>query len=165
VGHDSTISGNYFKPTSVQSALALGTGGAASATNLSITGNTFIKTDNTAEVQNYAIVAVVNGVGYTGAETPSTMIVGNTFTGRAMQFPTLLATWSKNTFDGVLGADSFAMATTAQLAAVGDAINTVGKYMGKPVYNTTTGRFVFSTGPAAADAWDDAQGTAAHNPV
>jgi hypothetical protein len=110
------------------------------------------------------IIAVVNGVGYTGAETPSTVIVGNTFTGRAFPFPAFMATMSKNTFDGVLGADSHEMATTAQLNAKTSAINTVGKTTGKAVYNTTTGRFVYSTGTTDVSVWNDAVGTAAHTP-
>lgn len=56
-------------------------------------------------------------------------------------------------------------ATTAQLADVAATINTVGKYTGKMVYNTTTGIPVFADGAAAADVWAEADGTNEHSPV
>jgi hypothetical protein len=56
-------------------------------------------------------------------------------------------------------------ATTAQLAAVGSTVNTVGKYTGKQVYNTTTGILVLADGPAAADKWAESDGSDEHTPV
>lgn len=56
--------------------------------------------------------------------------------------------------------------TTAALAAVGNAINTSGKYAGKLVFNTTTGILVVANGALAADTWKNAgTGVVAHTPV
>lgn len=55
--------------------------------------------------------------------------------------------------------------TTAALEAVGNAINTTGKYTGKLVWNTTTGLPLWADGPAAADTWSLATGVATHSPV
>jgi hypothetical protein len=56
-------------------------------------------------------------------------------------------------------------ATTAQLAAIGDAINTANKVIGRRVYNTTTNKPVYATGTAAGSVWNDAVGVLAHTPV
>ncbi len=57
------------------------------------------------------------------------------------------------------------LATTAALAAVGDAINTAaGKVQGSMVYNTDTDNPVYAAGNAAADIWVDGAGATAHSP-
>lgn len=55
--------------------------------------------------------------------------------------------------------------TTAALEAVGNAINTTGKYAGKMVWNATTGLPLWADGGAAADTWSISDGTATHTPV
>jgi len=55
--------------------------------------------------------------------------------------------------------------TTAALAAIANAINTAGKYVGKTVYNTTTKKLVTADAATAAGVWVDATGTTAHTPV
>lgn len=55
--------------------------------------------------------------------------------------------------------------TTAALAAVANAINTTGKYVGKVVWNLTTGKMVRAFGSAAADVWLDEGGQTAHTPI
>jgi len=45
-------------------------------------------------------------------------------------------------------------ATTAELADVGDAINTTNKSAGKIVWNSDTSTLVYAVGAAAADAWN-----------
>lgn len=66
-----------------------------------------------------------------------------------------------------LGFEFFAPSTTtsAALEAVGNAINTTGKYTGKLVWNTTTGLPLWADGPAAADTWSLATGVATHSPI
>ena len=60
----------------------------------------------------------------------------------------------------------FVTATTAELTAVGNAINTAAaKVQGYQVYNTTTDAPVWAAGAADADVWNDATGTLAHTPV
>ena len=55
--------------------------------------------------------------------------------------------------------------TTTELEDVGDAINTTGKYVGKPVFNTTTGVLLVADTAAAAGTWSTAAGAATHSPV
>lgn len=55
--------------------------------------------------------------------------------------------------------------TTAALAAVGNAINTTGKFAGKQVWNTTTTKPVYAVDGTAAGVWKDATGATAHTPV
>jgi len=56
-------------------------------------------------------------------------------------------------------------ATTTELAAIGNAINILGKYTGKQVFNTTTGVTVFASGSGSSSVWNNADGTTAHTPV
>jgi len=166
VGHDTAVTGNYFINANTHSILDLGDGTASSANNITVTGNVFVKTDATAEAQNYAILAVQNSVGYTQAATLSTIIVGNTFTGRAM--PSIgAATMSKNTFDNVLGMDTniYITATTTQLVDKTNDINTINKFISRAVWNSITNKFVYATGTANTSVWNDAVGALAHTPV
>lgn len=56
-------------------------------------------------------------------------------------------------------------ATTAELAAIGNAVNTTGKVAGRMVFNTTTNKPVWAVGANANSVWNDATGTLAHTPV
>ena len=58
-----------------------------------------------------------------------------------------------------------ASATTAALAAVGNAINTSSKSVGRMVFNTTTSKPVWAAGADANSVWVDATGATAHTPV
>jgi hypothetical protein len=65
-----------------------------------------------------------------------------------------------------VGAALVTVSTTAALAENTDAINTEGKYEGKPVFNTTTNILVIATGAAAGDVWANAgTGVTAHTPA
>lgn len=55
-------------------------------------------------------------------------------------------------------------ATTAQLIDAASDINGEGKQEGKQVFNTTTNKPVYATGPATTDTWVDATGATAHTP-
>lgn len=57
------------------------------------------------------------------------------------------------------------VSTTAALAAIANAVNTVGKYQGKRVWNSTTSKPVYANAGTAAGTWLDATGTLAHTPV
>lgn len=57
------------------------------------------------------------------------------------------------------------VATTAELNAIGNAVNTAGKHAGRQVFNTTTSRPVYATGSTAASTWVDATGAVAHTPA
>ena len=58
-----------------------------------------------------------------------------------------------------------ATSTTAALEAVGNAINTTGKYVGKMVFNTTTTKPVWAVGATAGSVWADHAGVTSHSPV
>lgn len=54
--------------------------------------------------------------------------------------------------------------TTTQLEDISAQVN-LEKVEGKQVWNTTTGRPVWASGPLAADVWVDHAGTTVHTPV
>ena len=56
-------------------------------------------------------------------------------------------------------------ATTTELADVADAINVTNKYIGKRVYNTTTGIVVYADAASAAGTWSEADGSVEHSPA
>lgn len=65
-----------------------------------------------------------------------------------------------------VGASLTTVSTTAALAAIGNAINTTGKYQGKPVFNSTTNILVCAVGAAAGSVWANAgTGVTAHTPI
>ena len=55
--------------------------------------------------------------------------------------------------------------TILALEAVGNAINTTGKYTGKMVVVLATGLILTATGAAAADVWNGSDGTTTATPV
>ena len=55
--------------------------------------------------------------------------------------------------------------TVANLEAVGNAINTTGKYTGKMVVILSSGLIFTATGAAAADVWRASDGTTVATPV
>jgi len=55
--------------------------------------------------------------------------------------------------------------TTAQLAAIGDAINTANKRAGKMVFDTTLGQPVWADGATAGSTWSLSTGVVAHTPA
>jgi len=96
---NASITGNVFRQTTNHPCIDLGNG--TTATNITVTGNTFIKTNAASEGQNYAITSVLSGVDYTNAATPSCIISNNTFQGRAL--PIIGgATMMNNTFDSAI---------------------------------------------------------------
>ncbi|MEE8598837.1 MAG: hypothetical protein V3S69_04900 [Dehalococcoidales bacterium] len=56
-------------------------------------------------------------------------------------------------------------ATTAELVAIGDPINTGSKWAGKRVWNTTTNRAVYAHGSTAGSVWGDGFGVTLHTPA
>ena len=57
------------------------------------------------------------------------------------------------------------VASTAQFTAIGDRINTINKYAGKPVWSASLSRPLYASGGAASAPWVYADGTTAHTPV
>ena len=59
----------------------------------------------------------------------------------------------------------FPVRTTAQLAAVGDAINTKEKFAGRMVFDSTKGQPVWADGATAASTWSLSKGIVASTPI
>lgn len=116
-GNNSSVTGNYFSQAANHPCLNLGNG--TTATNITVTGNTFIKTNSASEAQNYAIIAEVTGSSFTGAATESVLINNNTFQGRAL---TSLADakFGLNSFGGV--ARQGALKLVENLTVEGDVL-------------------------------------------
>lgn len=117
VRKDASVVGNHFLQTGAHACVNMGDG--TTATNITIVGNTFVKTDASSGDQNYAILAAKDGVNFTSAATASCLIANNTFQGRALS-TVHTATMSRNTFDGVLQTAVFNEAVTL----AGSATNT-----------------------------------------
>ena len=98
VQNNASITGNWFYNDGNNSVISLGDG--TTATNIIVSGNTFIKTAATSLAYNYAIIAPLTGTDYVSAATPSCIISTNTFQGRAL---TSIGTASivSNSFNGV----------------------------------------------------------------
>lgn len=60
---------------------------------------------------------------------------------------------------------ALATSTAANLAAIGNAINTTGKYTGKMVVDLSTGLIFTATGATAGDVWRASDGTTTATPV
>lgn len=54
--------------------------------------------------------------------------------------------------------------TAADLADVGNVINTMDKYLGKMVWDSTNNKPVWAKGIAAADVWIDGTGSTVYSP-
>ena len=73
---------------------------------------------------------------------------------------------AKTKVKAAVGAALTTVSTTAALAAIGNAINTTGKYKGKMVFNETTGIVVVAADANANSVWKNAgTGATAHTPV
>lgn len=58
------------------------------------------------------------------------------------------------------------VSTTTALVAIGNAINTTGKFKGKQVFNETTGILVIAADSTAGAVWKNAgTGATAHTPA
>lgn len=69
-------------------------------------------------------------------------------------------TWTASTYVGQ------ATSGTAALAAIGNAINTADKYLGKTVFNTNTAKLLVALGSTAGSVWANAAtGATEHTPV
>lgn len=55
--------------------------------------------------------------------------------------------------------------TTAQLVAIADEINTVDKYTGRRVWDSTLGQPVWADGPLAGDTWSLSTGVVSTTPA
>ena len=66
--------------------------------------------------------------------------------------------------DATAGYIQLRTATSAEIAAVANAVNTAGKAAGTIVFDTTLSTLKIATGALAADTWVNADGTTAVTP-
>lgn len=66
--------------------------------------------------------------------------------------------------DGGYDFEPTILLTTTNIASAAHAINAAGKYQGKQIFNVTTGKPLWASGPVATDPWKDATATTAHTP-
>ena len=67
--------------------------------------------------------------------------------------------------DATAGYIQLRTATSVQIAAVANAVNTAGKAAGTIVFDTTLGTLKIATGALADSTWVDADGTTAITPA
>ena len=67
--------------------------------------------------------------------------------------------------DATAGYIQLRTATSLQIAAIANAVNTVGKAAGTIVFDTTLGTLKIATGALAASTWVNADGTTAITPA
>ena len=67
--------------------------------------------------------------------------------------------------DATAGYIQLRTATSAEIAAVANAVNTTGKAAGTIVFDTTLSTLKIATGALAADTWVNADGTTAVTPA
>jgi len=101
-------------------------------------------------VANGAVLTSLNNTMTKSNDTPFGVISGT-----HMVLPS-------NVINGVIHG---AAATTAQLTSLTAEINTIGKYAGKQVKNTTTNLLLTAAGSAASDHWYSAAGVDTHTPT
>lgn len=100
-----TLSGNEITQGTVHPCLQLGSNDGNNVTNITITGNTFIKTDSTVSNSNVAITAPKSG-SWSGAATNSCLITGNTFQGPALT-QVGKASHRNNVINGIIAAETY----------------------------------------------------------
>jgi hypothetical protein len=110
--------------------------------------------------QQYGI-SIQNGTG------SNFVVMGNDLLGNTAGGLANSATGSGQVIKDNLGA-TFRMeniSSSTNLVDKTDPINTVDKYLGKAVWDNLTSKFVYATGSAATDVWNDAVGALAHTPI
>jgi hypothetical protein len=74
-----------------------------------------------------------------------------------------LQTWINGLISDAIS--SAATATTANFEDAASSINTTDKYLGKPVFNSTTLQPLWSSGSAATSSWVDYNGSTVYTPA
>ena len=96
---------------------------------------------------------------YRGIAQDNVTINGGTLTG-----VTVTGTITGNV-DATAGYIQLRTATAAEIAAIGNAVNTTGKAAGTIVFDTTNSKIKVATGANANSTWVDADGTNAVTPA
>lgn len=99
---------------------------------------------------------------YRGIAQDNVTINGGTLTGVTVT-GTVTGTITGNV-DATAGYIQLRTATAAEIAAIGNAVNTTGKAAGTIVFDTTNSKIKVATGANANSTWVDADGTNAVTP-
>lgn len=101
------------------------------------------------------------------ANSVSGRIVDNEFVsgGLSLTTPSESLLVYGNTGSNILSRLPYNSATTAQLTSLASDVNTRDKYIGKPVWNTTTNVLLIASGTAANSHWYTAAGIDTYTPV
>jgi hypothetical protein len=100
---------------------------------------------------------------YTGIAQDNVTINGGTLYNVTLSGATLGGTLTGNV-DATAGYIQLRTATAAEIAAIANAVNTVGKAAGTIVFDTTNSKLKIATGANANSTWVDADGTNAVTP-
>jgi hypothetical protein len=100
---------------------------------------------------------------YTGITQENVTVQGGTLYDVTISGGTLGGTLTGNV-DATAGYIQLRTATSTQIAAIGDAVNTAGKAAGTIVFDTTNSKIKVATGANANSTWVDADGTNAVTP-
>lgn len=82
-----------------------------------------------------------------------------------IQGGTLYSVTVTGNVDATTGYIQLRTATAAEIAAIGNAVNTTGKAAGTIVFDTTNSKIKVATGANANSTWVDAAGTNAVTPA
>jgi len=106
---------------------------------------------------------------YRGITQDNVTINGGTLYNVTLSAPTITGATIAGTITGNVSATAgyiqLRTATAAQIAAIGNAVNTTGKVAGTVVFDTTNSKIKVATGATAASTWVDAAGTNAVTPA
>ena len=100
---------------------------------------------------------------YTGITQENVTVQGGTLYDVPISGGTLGGTLTGNV-DATAGYIQLRTATSTQIAAIGDAVNTAGKAAGTIVFDTTNSKLKIATGANANSTWVDADGANAVTP-
>jgi hypothetical protein len=100
---------------------------------------------------------------YTGIAQDNVTINSGTLYNVTLSGATLGGTLTGNV-DATAGYIQLRTATAAEIAAIANAVNTVGKAAGTIVFDTTNSKLKIATGANANSTWVDADGTNAVTP-
>jgi hypothetical protein len=101
---------------------------------------------------------------YTGITQENVTVQGGTLYDVTISGGTLGGTLTGNV-DATAGYIQLRTATSTQIAAIGDAVNTAGKAAGTIVFDTTNSKLKIATGANANSTWVDADGANAVTPT
>jgi len=101
---------------------------------------------------------------YRGITQDNVTVNGGTLYNVTVSGATLSGTLTGNV-DSTAGYIQLRTATAAEIAAIGNAVNTSGKAAGTIVFDTTNSKLKIATGANANSTWVDAAGTNAVTPA